>query len=70
MPNTEGYISIADAMKRWGHARTWWDKQIDDGKLTAYDIPGERATFLRVDEVEAFLQAAPPADECDNCESD
>ncbi len=61
MPSTDGYISIAEAMKRYGHARTWWDKQIDDGGLVAYDIPGERATFLRQTEVEAYLQPRPRA---------
>lgn len=59
MASKEGYITIAEAIAMYGHTRTWWDKQINDGGLLAYDIPGERATFLRQTDVEAYLQPRP-----------
>jgi predicted DNA-binding transcriptional regulator AlpA len=61
MANKEGYITIAEAMAKYGHTRTWWDKQINDGGLVGYDIPGERATFLRQADVEVYLQPRPKA---------
>ena len=55
-----GYVTIEQAMEQYGHSRGWWSTQIRDGKLLAYDMPGEgRYTFLRVDAVEAYLQPKP-----------
>ncbi|HUY79745.1 MAG TPA: hypothetical protein VMV29_23435 [Ktedonobacterales bacterium] len=55
-----GYVTIEQAMEQYGHSRGWWSTQIRDGKLLAYDMPGEgRYTFLRVDAIEAYLQPKP-----------
>ena len=60
MPVPTGYLTIEQAMERYGHGRGWWSQQIREGRLLAYDIPGEgRYTFLRVDEIEMYLQPKP-----------
>ncbi len=62
----DGFITIDEAMQKYGHARNWWYKQISDGGLVAYDIPGERATFLREADVETYLQPRPRTKEQTN----
>jgi hypothetical protein len=55
----EGFISIDEAVARFGRTRAWWYKQVADGLITGYDIPGYRGTYLRVEEAEAHIQPRP-----------
>ena len=64
MPNApEGYTHIEDATAKWGHHRTWWYDRVkegpENGGLTGYKVPGNRGTYLRDDEVIAWLAPKP-----------
>ena len=59
MPIPEGYISVDQAVAQYGRSRAWWYRQISEGHLTSYDIPGYRETFLRTADVERHLQPKP-----------
>ncbi len=56
----DGYITIDEAVQKYGRSRAWWSQQIHDGALTAYDIPGMgRNTFLRLEEIEEHIKPRP-----------
>jgi hypothetical protein len=55
----EGYINVDEAAAKYGRNRTWWYRQLAEGNITGYEIPGIRGTFLRTTEIEAFLQPRP-----------
>ena len=59
MPTRADLITVDEAMRQFGHNRNWWFDRIREGDLIAYDIPGERATFLERAAVEKFLQPRP-----------
>lgn len=55
----DGYTRIEDAVAKWGRNRSWWYTEVREGRLTGYDIPGLRGTYLRDDEVVAHLAPKP-----------
>ncbi len=59
MVTRDELMTLTEAMEQWGHARTWWYAQVEAGRLTFYDVPGDRNTWLRRAEVEAFLGPKP-----------
>ena len=59
MVTRDELMTLTEAMEQWGHARTWWYAQVEAGRLTFYDVPGDRNTWLRRAEVEAFLEPKP-----------
>ena len=56
-----GFTAIDEAQAKWGRYRNWWYEQVREGRLTGYKIPGERVTYLRDEEVEAYLKPQPIA---------
>ena len=54
-----GFTPIDEAVDKWGRYRGWWYDRVKAGDLTGYKIPGERVTYLRDDEVEAYLKPKP-----------
>lgn len=67
MPNleSEGLISIEDAAEKYSRNRSWWYRQITEGKITGYEIPGLRGTYLRTEDVEALLRPRPRSSDAD-----
>ena len=55
----EGYTHIEEAVARWGRNRAWWYEQVREGAVQGYKFPGLRGTYLRDDQVAAFLKARP-----------
>lgn len=55
----QGYTHIEDATARWGRYRNWWYAEVREGRITGYDIPGLRGTYLRDEEVAAYLAPKP-----------
>lgn len=53
------YISIADAATQYKVARTFWYDAVKNGKITGYELPGRRGTYLKRADVEAFWQPRP-----------
>lgn len=60
-----GYTHIEDAVEKWGKYRTWWYEQVREGRLTGYDIPGERGTFLRDEEAAPLAEPRPKGQQQD-----
>jgi hypothetical protein len=56
MVSKDELMTIAEAMEQHGHSRQWWYDQIAAGRLTVYDILGERNTFLLRTEVAALFE--------------
>lgn len=56
----EGYTHIDDANEKWGHHRTWWYDRVREGDIVGYKFPGKRGTFLRDEEVIAYLNTPQP----------
>lgn len=50
-------ITLTEAARRFGRSRLWWGQQTEktDG-LRSYTVPGKRGKFLKVSEIEAYLQ--------------
>jgi hypothetical protein len=63
MPDQGDYISVDQAVETYTqpvkHTRTWWFARISEGDLTAYEFPGDRKTYLKRSDIEAFLQFRP-----------
>ena len=60
MPQTpQGYTHIEEAVGKWGRYRSWWYGEVREGRITGYEIPGLRGTYLRDDEVAAYLAPRP-----------
>ena len=55
----EGYITVDEASAQYARHRTWWYRQLAEGHIIGYAIPGIRGTFLRVAEIEEFLRPRP-----------
>lgn len=53
------YISVADAAEQYKVTRTYWYDQIKAGKITGYELPGRRGTFLLRKDIEAFWKPRP-----------
>jgi len=53
------YISVADAAERYKTTRTYWYDQIKAGKITGYELPGRRGTFLLRADLEDFWRPRP-----------
>lgn len=55
----DGYTHIEDATDKWGRYRSWWYTEVREGRLSGYTIPGLRGTYLRDEEVAAYLKPRP-----------
>lgn len=53
------YISIAEAAEQYKVTRTYWYDQIKAGKLTGYELPGRRGTYLLRKDIEEFWKPRP-----------
>jgi hypothetical protein len=58
-PDRDALMTLSEAMETYGHARTWWYAQFNAGKLTPYNIPGDRNTYVHRAQVAAYLQPQP-----------
>ncbi len=56
MPATDGFLSIDEAVAKWGRSRAWWYGEVSSGRLTGYTIPGVKGTYLRVEDAEAHIK--------------
>ena len=55
----EEYISLPDAAAQYKVTRTYWYDQIKQGRITAYELPGRRGTFLKRADLVAFWKPRP-----------
>lgn len=55
----QGYTHLEDAPAKWGRTRVWWYGEVREGHLIGYEIPGLRGTYLRDEEVAAYLAPRP-----------
>ena len=53
------YISVAEAAEQYKTTRTYWYDQIKAGKITGYELPGRRGTFLKQSEIKEFWKPRP-----------
>lgn len=56
MVSRDELMSINEAVEQYGHSKPWWFDQIKAGRLTVYDVPGDRQSFLSRKEVAAFME--------------
>lgn len=56
MPNLADLIWIEDAVKEYGRSRPWLKEQIDAGRLSSANIPGDKRLYLVRAELEALIQ--------------
>ncbi len=56
MTNDAQYIWIDDAVKEYGRSRAWLDEQVRHGKLTLVKFPGDRRSYLKRSELDAFFR--------------
>lgn len=50
---------LSAVIKQHKPSRSWWDKQIAEGRLQAYKVPGERGLYVSESEVRAFMLPRP-----------
>jgi len=51
-----GLIWISEAMIEYKHAREWFQRRIDDGRLDTVLLPGTTKVYLKRAQVEAVEQ--------------
>jgi hypothetical protein len=52
-------VKLADVVKQHRPSRSWWDKEIAQGRITAYKVPGDRGLYLSQSAVDELLQPRP-----------
>jgi hypothetical protein len=52
-------VKLSDVVKDHNPSRSWWDQQINAGRITAYKKPGERNLYLSQAAVDELLQTRP-----------
>ena len=52
----QGLIWISEAMLEYKHAREWFMRRIDDGRLEQFLMPGTPKVYLRRAQIEAVEQ--------------
>lgn len=62
--NMADIIWIQDAAKEYNRTRKWLDEQVDGGKLSVVNIPGDRRVYLLRAELDNLIrpQIVKPAD--------
>lgn len=50
------FIWIEDAAKEYDRSRSWLDGQVDQGKLSIVNIPGDRRKYLRRSQLNKLLR--------------
>jgi hypothetical protein len=53
--NLQDYIWIEAAAEDYKRSKEWLFRQIREGKLTGYNFPGDRKTYLSKKELEEYL---------------
>lgn len=56
MPERDEVIWIMDAATEYGRSRKWLDEQIEAGKLSVAQIPGDKKVYLLRPELDALLR--------------
>ncbi len=59
MPDMKDLIWIEDAAKQYGRSPKWLRKQVDDGRLSYVQIPGDRRLYLVRSELDAMFNVQP-----------
>lgn len=59
MPSMDDLIWIEDAAQAYNRSRTWLQKQVDEGRLSYAQIPGDRRVYLVRSELEALFHVQP-----------
>lgn len=52
-------VKLADVVKQHRPSRSWWDTQINQGRITAYKVPGDRGLYLSQAAVDQLLRVRP-----------
>ena len=56
MPANPDLIWIEDAARAYERSRKWLKEQVDEGKLSYVEIPGDRRLYLLRSELDALFQ--------------
>jgi hypothetical protein len=56
MVSKDELITFAEAVEQFGHSRQWYYDQVNAGRLTIYDILGDKNSYLLRAEVAALFE--------------
>jgi hypothetical protein len=56
MPANADLIWIEDAAREYDRSRKWLKEQVDDGKLSYVEVPGDRRLYLLRSELDALFR--------------